>query len=92
MAIIEPEGLFAGERLAACTDLAQLYWPRFYIGSNGFARIELSYTSVISKIFRNFKKPPESKVLWSIYHASGMLDSFLSQLLYLYLLLLEDQV
>jgi hypothetical protein len=67
VAIIEPEGLFTGERLAACSDLAQLYWPRFYIGSNGYARIELSYTSIISKIFSNFEKPPESKILWNVF-------------------------
>lgn len=67
MAIIEAEGLFSGERLSACSDLAQLYWPRFYIGSNGFGRLELSYTSIISKIFGKFRKPPESEVLWAIF-------------------------
>jgi hypothetical protein len=65
--IIESEGLFSGERLAACSDLAQLYWPRFYIGSNGFARLELSYASIISKIFGNFSKVPKSEELWDIF-------------------------
>ena len=65
--IIEPEGLFGGERLAACSDLAQLYWPRLYIGSNGYARLELSYPSIISKIFRNFRKVPDQKTLWNVF-------------------------
>lgn len=67
MAIIDPEGLFSGERLAACSDLAQLYWPRCFLGANGYARLELSYKSVISKIFRNFQKPPEKDTLWAVF-------------------------
>lgn len=67
MAIIDPEGLFQGERLAACSDMAQFCWPRLYLGSNGYARLELSYSSIISKIFRNFKNPPKSAELWEIF-------------------------
>lgn len=67
MAMIDPEGLFSGDRLAACSDLAQLYWPRLFLASNGFARLELSYRSIISKIFVNFEKPPESSVLWDVF-------------------------
>lgn len=67
MAIIDPEGLFHGERLAACSDIAQLYWPRFFLAANGHARIELSYSSIISKIFGNFQKPPAASVIWGVF-------------------------
>lgn len=67
MAIIDPEGLFSGERLASCSDLAQLYWPRFFLASNSCARIELSYKSLISRVFGNFQSPPKSEALWKIF-------------------------
>ena len=67
MAIIDPEGLFSGERLASCSDLAQLYWPRFFLASNSCARIELSYKSLISRVFGNFQSPPKSDDLWKIF-------------------------
>lgn len=67
MAIIDPDGLFHGERLAACSDLAQLYWPRFFVSSNGYARLELSYASIISKIFGSFRKIPEASEIWSVF-------------------------
>jgi hypothetical protein len=67
MAIIDADGLFHGERLAACSDIAQLYWPRFFIASNGYARLELSFTSIISKIFGSFSKPPTAVDIWGIF-------------------------
>lgn len=65
--IIDPEGLFNGERLAACSDIAQLYWPRLYLGSNSLARVELSYAAIVAKIFRNFQKVPKSSELWEAF-------------------------
>lgn len=67
MAIIDPEGLFSGERLAACSDLAQLYWPRFFLAANSCGRIELSYKSLVSRVFGNFSNVPESAKLWDIF-------------------------
>lgn len=67
MAIIDPDGLFEGERLARCSDLAQLYWPRLFIAANGYGRLELSYSSLCSKIFRHFKNPPTEEQLWHVF-------------------------
>jgi hypothetical protein len=67
MAIIDPDGLFFGERLAACSDLAQLYWPRFFLAANGCGRLELAYKSLISRVFANFKNIPESSEIWAIF-------------------------
>jgi hypothetical protein len=66
MAIIDPEGLFHGERLAACSDIAQLYWPRFFVASNGYARLELSYAAIVSKIFASLRQPPEAAIIWGV--------------------------
>lgn len=67
MAIIDPDGLFCGERLAACSDMAKLYWPRFFLASNGYGRLELSYKSLVSRVFGNFQKIPESSEIWQIF-------------------------
>ena len=67
MAIIDPEGLFSGERLAACSDLAQLYWPRFFLAANSCGRIELSYKSLVSRVFGNFQDHPKSDELWAVF-------------------------
>lgn len=67
MAIIDPDGLFAGERLAACSDIAQLYWPRLFLAANTCGRLELSYKSIVSRIFANFHKIPEPLGIWQIF-------------------------
>jgi hypothetical protein len=67
MNIIEPKGLFEGERLAACSESAQLNWPRLYLASNGYARLELSYDSIISNVYRSFRKPPTQDELWGFF-------------------------
>lgn len=67
MAIIDPEGLFSGERLAACSDLAQLYWPRLFLAANSCGRIELSYKSLVSHVFGNFQVIPESSKIWEVF-------------------------
>ncbi len=67
MPIIDPDGLFEGERLAQCSDTAQLYWQRLFVAANGYARLELSYASILSKVFRHFKNPPTEEQLWSIF-------------------------
>lgn len=67
MAIIDPEGLFHGERLAACSDKAQLYWPRLFVAANNFGRLELSYPSLLTKVFSGFTTPPAGDELFQIF-------------------------
>jgi len=63
MAIINSEGLFGGERLARCSDEAQLHWPRFFTASNSLARLELDYQKIIDVLYHNFRsKPTEEQV------------------------------
>lgn len=63
MAIIDPEGLFGGERLAALSDKARLYWPWVYSASNGYARIELNLRAIIRRCFSAFNDPPSEQQL-----------------------------
>ena len=63
MAIINPDGLFYGERLARCSDEAQLHWVRLFTASNTFGRIELSYRHIVNMAYGSFhKKPTEADI------------------------------
>jgi hypothetical protein len=57
MAIIDPEGLFGGDRLAALSDKARLYWPWLYSACNGYARMELNPKAIIRRCFAAFAEP-----------------------------------
>jgi hypothetical protein len=66
MAIIDATGLFLGDRLAWCSDTAQLHWPRLYAAANNYARLELNYQKIISKAYTSFSKPPTETEFWSM--------------------------
>jgi len=57
MAIIDPDGLFQGDRLVRCSDKARLLWPYFYTASNSLGRIELNYRKLYAQVFGNFRQP-----------------------------------
>jgi len=57
MAIIDAEGLFGGERLAALSDKARLYWPWLYTACNGYARMEMNPRTIIRRCFSGFQDP-----------------------------------
>jgi len=63
VAIIDAEGLFHGDRLRRCSPAAQLHWPRFFLASNGFARIELNYAFLIGRAYSNFNPTPTREEL-----------------------------
>jgi hypothetical protein len=56
--VIDPQGLFDGERLAACSDKAKLFWPFIYCASNGFARLEINPRHIQKKCFASFTETP----------------------------------
>jgi hypothetical protein len=58
MLIINPTGLFGGDRLRHCSDFAQMHWPRIFLASNGFARIELNYHKIVAAAYGTFKTVP----------------------------------
>lgn len=76
MAVIDPAGLFKGARLKACSDQARFLWPYLFLAANGFARLELSFDSIISEIFGNFRTPPKQDEIWACieeYHSNYLL-------------------
>jgi RNA recognition motif-containing protein len=76
MAIINPDGLFSGERLARCSDEAQLHWPRLFVASNTFARLELDYDKIVTLAYRNFRDKPTEEQLsswFSEYHRNYLM-------------------
>jgi hypothetical protein len=63
MAIIRAKGLYQGERLAACSDLAQLQWPRLYLYGNGFSRFEINVSLIIATVYASLRvKPTEEDI------------------------------
>jgi hypothetical protein len=65
MAVINPEGLFNGDRLRRCSNAAQLHWPRLYLASNGFARLEINYARIIGRAYPTFNPTPSETELQS---------------------------
>ena len=65
MAIINPDGLFRGQRLRKCSDRARLYWPYLFLASNGFGRLELDYEYLVPHVFLGFRNPPTAQEIES---------------------------
>lgn len=64
MPVIDPQGLFEGERLSACSDRAKFFWPYIYCASNGFARLEINLRQLRQKCFACFvTAPTEAEIL-----------------------------
>lgn len=61
---INAEGLFNGERLRRCSNLAQLHFPRLFLLSDGFGRIELNYAKIL-RAYATFNPLPSEIELQS---------------------------
>lgn len=64
MALIDPEGLFHGDRLRKCSDMARLCWPYLFLGANGHGRLQLDYEAIKARVFFCFKNAPTLDQLW----------------------------
>jgi hypothetical protein len=58
VAIIDPDGLFYGDRMAKLSLLARLYWPYFFVASNANGRLELNYHRIANRVFARFPSVP----------------------------------
>lgn len=58
---IDQSGLLYGARIGACSDEAQLHFPRLLVASNGFGRIELSYSKLLATVYSKFRKKPSKE-------------------------------
>jgi hypothetical protein len=63
MAIINPEGFFNGDRLRRCSNAAQLHWPRLFLASDGFARLEINYPRIVGRAYATFNPIPTEQEL-----------------------------
>lgn len=58
MAIIDPEGLFLGDRMGLLSTMARLHWPYLFLLSNAFGRFEISYPKIVSRAYSTFSEIP----------------------------------
>ncbi len=70
MAYFCPDDLFSSERLAACSDDAQLHWPRFYLLASPYARFQIDYVKIVRTAYALFKKQPTKEQI------NGWLDEY----------------
>ena len=56
--IIFPTGLYSGERLAQCSDLARLHFPYIVGLVNGFGRLELNVPAILGRAYEGFQDKP----------------------------------
>ena len=78
MAVIDSEGLFAGNRMGLLTDVARLHFPWLLVASNGFGRLEVNYNAIVARVYQAFRQKPtrseerrvgkECRSRWSPYH------------------------
>ena len=50
MLIVNPDGLFRGDRLAMCSKTAWLYWTPIFLCANGYGRFEVNHGRVAPQI------------------------------------------
>jgi hypothetical protein len=63
--VIDPDGLFNGDRLGRCTIAAQLHWPRLFLASDGFGRLEINYARIVGVAYPTFNPIPSETDLHS---------------------------
>jgi hypothetical protein len=67
MAVIDPDGLFGGNRLRRCSDASRLWWPYFFLAANGFGRLELNYSVLVNRIAGGFHRPPIEEEVYGYF-------------------------
>ena len=65
MILVDPDGLFNGDRLRRCSNTAQLHWPRLFLASDGFGRLEINYARIVGRAYPTFDPIPSEVELRS---------------------------
>jgi hypothetical protein len=65
VAVIDPVGLFSGDRLRRCSNAAQLHWPRLFLASDGYGRLEINYARIVGRAYPTFNPIPSEADLES---------------------------
>lgn len=61
--LIDPQGLLRGERVRACSDEAQLHFPRLLAASNSFGRFRMSVEWLQNEVYGSFANKPTKEQL-----------------------------
>lgn len=56
--VINPHGLFDGDRVARLSREAFLHWSLFYVASNNYGRLEIDYHKLVAKIWHRRSDVP----------------------------------
>jgi len=59
--MIDPESLIHGERIRACSDEAQLHFPRLLAASNSYGRLHMKVQRIIAAVYADFVSPPSKE-------------------------------
>ena len=74
--LIDPQGLLQGDRISACSDEAQLHFPRLMAASNGYGRFRLSVEWLLTNVYASLRQKPTKEQIqgWMHeYHANFLL-------------------
>jgi hypothetical protein len=63
--LIDPDGLFNGDRFEQVSDAARFAWPYLWLASNSFGRLELNYHRIVGRAFGRFKTIPSEEQFWN---------------------------
>lgn len=63
MALIDPEGLYFGDRMARLSLMARLHWPYLFLLCDAFGRFEINYAKVLSRAYQTFTPQPNEDEL-----------------------------
>jgi len=83
--LIDPSGLFGGDRLRHCSNDAQLHWPRLFLASNGYGRLEINYHKLVARAYSTFTQPPSEVDL------QGYIQEYVENFL-LFLFIVDGQI
>ena len=61
--LIDPQGLLRGDRVRACSDEAQLHFPRLLAASNTFGRFRMSVEWLQAEVYGSFAAKPTKEQL-----------------------------
>jgi hypothetical protein len=63
--LIDQDGLFNGDRLRRCSNAAQLHWPRLFLASDGFGRLEINYARIVGRAYPTFNPIPSETEMFA---------------------------
>jgi hypothetical protein len=60
MAMIDPQGMYFGDRMAKLSLMARLHWPHIFLLQNGCGRFEINYPKIVGRAYATFTPVPTS--------------------------------